>query len=175
MRTRNLRGYTLVEILTVVLVLGIASAAIVPQLGTREDLHVAAAARVLMADLTYAQNRAIATQQKHVIEFSGNSYTVLYRPNDTAPLQALTNPLTNAAYTVTIGDPTTANVGIGAVNLNTQSAIQFDCLGAPSAYNATTDTASTLLNSGTITLQSSIGTCSSTVSIDPNTGEASVQ
>ena len=36
------RGFTLVEILVVVIILGIASAVIVPNLGTRNDLNVAA-------------------------------------------------------------------------------------------------------------------------------------
>ena len=51
-RLRARRGFTLVEILTVVLILGIASAIIAPQIGSRGDLKVRAAARVLVSDLT---------------------------------------------------------------------------------------------------------------------------
>ena len=56
------RGFTLVEILCVVVILGIASAIIIPQLGTHDDMKVAAAARTVMADLIYAQNTAIAAR-----------------------------------------------------------------------------------------------------------------
>src|SRR3954452_15878826 len=73
---RRGRGFTLVEILMVVLILGIASAIIIPGLGSRDDLRCAAAARVVMSDLIYAQNRAIALQKKHYVRFSGQQYSV---------------------------------------------------------------------------------------------------
>src|SRR5262245_1732270 len=70
-------GFTLVEILVVVVILGIASAIIIPQIGSRDDLTAASATRVIMADLIYAQNRAIATQKWHYVQFDGQRY-VLY-------------------------------------------------------------------------------------------------
>src|SRR3954469_3129971 len=51
----NLLAFTLVEILVVVIILGIAGAIIVPSIGSRDDLKAAAAARVIMADLIYTQ------------------------------------------------------------------------------------------------------------------------
>src|SRR3982751_6922276 len=75
-RTQNAKGFTLIEILTVVVILGIAAAAVIPELGTRDDLKIASTARNVMGDLMYAQNRAIATQKKHYVQFSGSTYTL---------------------------------------------------------------------------------------------------
>ncbi|HWP41142.1 MAG TPA: prepilin-type N-terminal cleavage/methylation domain-containing protein, partial [Tepidisphaeraceae bacterium] len=86
-------GFTLVEILAVVVILGIASAIIIPQIGTRDDLVASAAARVVMADLIYAQNRAIAMQKKHFVQFVGQQYTLMTRASDTSPLTAITHPV----------------------------------------------------------------------------------
>src|SRR5438874_2544168 len=75
---RGFRGFTLIEILCMVVVLGIASLVILPQITTRDDLKVAAAARALMADLLYAQNRSIALQKMHYVRFNNNgTYDVL--------------------------------------------------------------------------------------------------
>src|SRR5688500_3499715 len=76
-------GFTLAEILAVVVILGIASAIIIPQIGTRDDMRVKAAARTLVADLIYAQNLAISTGQVVYIRFdvAGNSYSLLTNPS----------------------------------------------------------------------------------------------
>src|SRR5256885_4391767 len=87
-------AFTLVEILVVVIILGIASAVIVPNLGTRYDLNVAAAARVVMADLMYAQNRAIVTQSMQYVPFdtAGQKYSLLSSKPNASPLVYLQNP-----------------------------------------------------------------------------------
>src|SRR5688572_13217644 len=63
------RGFTLVEILCVVVIVGIAGAVVIPMIGSRDDLKAAAATRTLMADLIYAQNMSITTQNPHYIVF----------------------------------------------------------------------------------------------------------
>ena len=47
-------------------------------MGTRDDLKAAAAARMLMADLIYAQNRAISTQTRHYVKFDTGSSPQTY-------------------------------------------------------------------------------------------------
>src|SRR6185436_12386921 len=71
-------GFTLVEILVVVIILGIAGAIIVPSIGSRDDLKAAAAARVIMADLIYTQNLAITSQGNRYMSFDtvNQQYTV---------------------------------------------------------------------------------------------------
>src|SRR3954464_12495919 len=69
-RARKTGAFTLVEILVVVIILGIAGAIIVPSLGSRDDLKAAAAARVIMADLIYTQNLAITSQGNRYMAFN---------------------------------------------------------------------------------------------------------
>lgn len=67
--SRSRAGYTLVEVLIVVTILGIASAVIVPQMLTAGTLGVQAAARIIIADILYAQNDAIAQQRNRKVVF----------------------------------------------------------------------------------------------------------
>jgi type II secretion system protein H len=165
-------GFTLVEILVVVLILGIASAIIIPQIGSRDDLVVSAAARVVMSDLIYAQNRSIATQKRHFVQFSGQTYTVMTRDSDVQPLYAINHPVTKNTYAATFGAPNTGleRVALGTVNFGGQTIVAFDELGSPYSFDGSTMTP--LINSGTIIV--SAGVASLTISVEPYTGEATV-
>jgi len=68
-RSRIRRAYTLVELLVVVTVLGIAGALIAPSFGSTDVLRVQGAIRTLVADLTVAQSDAIALQRGRAIIF----------------------------------------------------------------------------------------------------------
>ncbi|MGN6728142.1 MAG: pilus assembly FimT family protein, partial [Tepidisphaeraceae bacterium] len=59
---RNRAGFTLVELLIVVVIIGIMAAAVVPTVSADADLKLAGATRALMADLAYARLRAIQSQ-----------------------------------------------------------------------------------------------------------------
>jgi prepilin-type N-terminal cleavage/methylation domain-containing protein len=170
----NRRAFTLVEILMVVIILGIAGAIIVPQIGSRNDLRAAAAARLVMSDLTYAQNRAIAQQKKHYVRFVNQTYSVC----DSNALTAIAHPLkpaqSNGLYQITFGANGTSGLdqcAIGSVNFASQAIIGFNDLGEPFAFDGITETP--LTTSGTIIVQS--GEASLTIQIEPFTGEASVQ
>ncbi len=64
-RTRS--GFTLIEILMVVAVLGIVGVTAVAYVGGRDDLKVASAARRLVSGLQFAQNLAIARRVPHYV------------------------------------------------------------------------------------------------------------
>lgn len=174
---RNNRAFTLIEILCVVVILGICSALIIPQIGSRDDLRVAAAARVVMADLMYAQNRAISTQQKQFLSFSGQAYTLQYRTSDTAPLTTTTHPTTKGNY-ITGFSTSATNSALNSCTLVSWSmgsginVLGFDELGAPFAYNTSSGVISSLTTAATIQLR--CGTQTLTISIEPFTGETSV-
>lgn len=170
----RLSAFTLIEILCVVMILGICSAVIIPQISSRDDLRVAAAARVVMSDLMYVQNRAIATQKKHFVVFSGQTYTVQSRASDVSPLTTITHPITKGNYVSEFGTSASSANGMNLCTLGTSSVdiLGFDELGAPFSYNAGTGASTSLSASATIPVTAGAKTL--TISIEPFTGEASV-
>lgn len=76
---RRTRGYTLIEMLIVVGLLGLAGSLIVPYLVGRDTMALQAAVRHLIADLTYAQSEALAQQGIRRVHFyeDGSGYCLL--------------------------------------------------------------------------------------------------
>lgn len=73
------RAYTLIELLVVVALLGIASALVIPQVGSTDVLRVQATVRAIVADINFAQSDALARQQGRAIIFdtTNNTYSVV--------------------------------------------------------------------------------------------------
>jgi type II secretory pathway pseudopilin PulG len=167
-------GFTLIEILGVVIILGVMAAVILPQLGSTRDQNSIAAAREVMADLLYAQSRSISLQQMHYVQFNASSgnYQVM---TSVSPAVIISNPVSGQPYTVAFGS--SSATGLATMNLTSasfdgQSVIAFDSMGVPYSYNTTTSTAAALV-SGTIVVSS--GTASSTITIAPFSGQLTVQ
>ncbi len=123
-------GFTLVELLVVVLILAILAAVVIPQAVGVGGVQAQSAARLVLADLEYAQNHAIVTQTNTTVTFDtgGNSYTV---SNESG---TLVHPITKQAYTVDFD----TQHGFGSVSLNAADfggapSVTFDALGAPNA------------------------------------------
>lgn len=168
------RAFTLIEILVVVVILGIASAVILPSISSRDDLKVAAAARIVMSDLIFAQNRAITTQQLCYIQFDkvAGKYTLL---SSASPAVVIQHPINHTDYVETFGNtgsPGLTGITLTNASFDSQLTLAFDELGSPMAYDPTTQTA-TALSSGSITL--TCGQNSLVISIEPYTGEISIQ
>ncbi len=62
-------GFTLIEVLIVVVVLGIAGALVIPSMSQTGVLRIQAAVRTMIADITYAQGEAMAFQARRAIWF----------------------------------------------------------------------------------------------------------
>ena len=169
------RGFTLVEILGVVVILGIASAILIPQISSRDDQKASSAARVVVADLMYAQNRAIATQRTHYVAF--DTAANVYRIYEVVPSASsiIKHPVTGQNYQVQFG-PASADglkqMSIASANFDTQTVLAFDALGVPYSYNATLNTLAPL-SAGSVGVRS--GTYQLTVSVAPFSGELTVQ
>lgn len=175
-RPETTRGFTLVEILVVVVILGIASMVILPQLGDRGDLEAAAAARVLTADLTYAQNLAIVKQRKHYVRFEGQTYSLWTRDND-GTLVRVRHPIRREDFVVTLGSGGASglrHVELSSVSLGGSGydAVGFDELGSPVAANLASDTDAPLASRASCTI--SAGSHQLTVFVEPFTGEITI-
>jgi prepilin-type N-terminal cleavage/methylation domain-containing protein len=167
------RGFTFPEVLAVVVILAIASAVILPRVSDHEDLDTSSAARTVMADLLYAQNRAISTQSMQYVSFDipAQEYG-LY--SSMSPQQVLQHPVYLDNYVMTFGQGGTndvsADVILTSASFNGQDTVAFDETGVPYSYSSGTTTA--LSGTGTIVL--TCGTYSLTVSVSQDTGEITV-
>ncbi|MFN0011201.1 MAG: prepilin-type N-terminal cleavage/methylation domain-containing protein [Phycisphaerales bacterium] len=82
MRKRLPCAFTLVELLIVVVLLGIAGALVIPNMASAHSLRVQAALRTIASDLTFAQADAIAFQRRRAIVFDvpNNRYRIVDIP-----------------------------------------------------------------------------------------------
>ncbi len=176
-QVKQKRGFTLVEILVVVVILGIAGAIIVPQLGTRDDRRVEAAARVLMADLIYAQNLAITQQSNQYVMFQVTPTPSQYSVIRSSDMTVVEHPVNKTPYVAVFGGSGSGGMqGVTLVSANFQGAsatsyqtLGFNEIGSPVVY---TGTGSESLTSGSIVIQS--GSFQLRIDIEPFTGQITV-
>jgi len=73
------RAYTLIEVLIVVAILGLAAAVLIPSMSGRGDFDTQAAVRALISDISFAQSDALANQSFRRIHFyeNGNGWCLL--------------------------------------------------------------------------------------------------
>ncbi len=140
-RRRNKAGYTLIEVLVTVTIMGLAAAIIVPNMLQAGTLGVQAGARIIIADLLFAQNEAMAQQstRRVVFDTDNNSYRVeKYDSGATAwvleynPSKGMGNNQQN--YEVDFEeDGRFKGIEIVSAQFNGGSTIEFDDLGNPSS------------------------------------------
>lgn len=168
---RGTAGFTLIEILVVVVILGIAAAIVVPAIGSRDDLKTTSAARMVMADLIYAQNRSISQQKMHWVRFDKAAQTYEILEQMTPTVVYIKHPVEASNFIVQLGD--TGPKPIRSVKLDTitfdgKTILAFDELGTPYSYDAGTGVL-TSLTAGSVKLES--GPVEMTITIEPFSGE----
>ncbi len=133
------QGFTLAEVLVTVVVIGIAAAAVVPHVSGMSDMRSASAARMLLADMQYAQNESVVTQRPVTMTFNAadNSYTLT-----DADGQTMTHPVNKSPFVTRFADTHGVNdVEVLSADFGGGQSVTFDALGSPD-------------NSGEVTLAS---------------------
>jgi prepilin-type N-terminal cleavage/methylation domain-containing protein len=173
-RRTSSAAFTLIEILMVISILGVAAAIIIPQVGARDDLRCQSMARSIMADLAYVQSRAVSTQRKQYVRFDvdANTYEVLDAISGTEHL--IDHPVNHNPFRVTLGATrrdSLKDVVFDAASFNGKPVLYFDELGTPYSYDPDTEAVAALA-AGSIRLKSHEYTI--TITVEPYSGELKV-
>lgn len=133
-------AYTLVEVLITVTIMGLAAAIVVPNMLQGGTMGVQAGARMIVADMLFAQNEAMAHNASRRIVFSPStdSYIVQKYDGDAGAWVLEHNPVlggnTKNNYEVDfIQDSRFRGVDLVSADFGGSDTIQFDDLGNPSS------------------------------------------
>ena len=131
--TRRLRGrctgFTLVEVLIVIVIIGIAAGIVVPHMLETGAMSSQAAARATISDILFAQNEAIALQstRRVVFDVDANAYRLTDAGGTTLPAPSRSGRL----YVVDFaGDRRFEGVVLSRADFDDEAVLEFDPLGA---------------------------------------------
>lgn len=136
-RAMNQRGFTLVELIAIMIIAGILAVAAIPRFFDRNTFESRGFYDQLISTLRYAQKTAVAQHRFVCVALAANSIILTYDPISpsathvaaTCPGSNLTGPTGAAPYTVTAPS---------GVTMAGYTAFNFDALGKPSAAQSIT-------------------------------------
>ncbi len=162
------RGFTLIEIVVVLVILAITALLAVPVFGTAADMQVRSAADKIAADLDYAKGLAVTRQKPYTLVFFPSEEK--YQVQDAAGAE-IKHPLYSGKdFVVEFAlDRRLKKVNLVSTTFS-GDAVTFDYLGTP--YSGT-NTANRLNEAGWITIQADSFVLY--VKIEPVTGYISVE
>lgn len=152
---RGLRshGYTLIEVLLVVSIMGIAGAMVAPSMSQAGVLRIQAAVRMVVSDITFAQMDALGYQEQRAIVFDvdNNEYTLVQVNGSTIDPDAdalydIKGP--EQRYRVSLNAERYGGAVIESASFDGDSTLIYDEMGGPVA----TPGSSTLSDGGSVIL-----------------------
>ena len=159
------RGFTVIELLIVVVIIAIAALTAIPMMTSADSFQMRSAANMIAADLEYAKTIAISRGQSFSVVFDKANES--YRIEDESGT-VIAHPVKKGFdYIIDFqNNSRLSKVDIEDVDFDTTSEVKFDYLGSP--YNGDGDP----LNSGVISLR--VGQITVTVNVEPVTGFISI-
>jgi prepilin-type N-terminal cleavage/methylation domain-containing protein len=159
-------GFTLIELIVVMLILMTLAAMVVPMLGQARDTEAMAAINKVVADVGYAQSEALRGQAPVTVAFSQSTQRYTLTGNS----GTLTDPVTKAPYVVDLRDVTGAHeLEISYVDFGATASLGFNSVGEPVKGGTNTP----ISNDSRVTVQN--GRFAYTMEITPLTGKISVR
>ncbi|MHC4507612.1 MAG: GspH/FimT family pseudopilin [Planctomycetota bacterium] len=153
------RGFTVVELLIVVVILSIVALTAIPMMSSAASIQIRSAANMIAADLEYARSMAISRGQNHSVVFdkTADSYRIVDQVGT-----VIQHPVKKGfTYVVDFRNESRLNrVDITNASFNAAQTVTFDCLGSP-------------IDGGTVNLQA--GAITTTITVEPVTGFVSIQ
>ena len=147
------RGYTLVEVLVTVTIIGIAGAVVAPSMGQAGVLRIQAAVRMIVSDITYVQMDALGYQEQRAIVFDvdDNFYTLIQVEGNSIDVDAdalydIKGP--EQRYRINLNDEKYGGTVIESASFDGDSTLIFDEMGGPVSAPGT----SNLSDGGSIVL-----------------------
>lgn len=124
-RRRNSSGFTLVESILIVLLIGFLAFVVIPKFNAYYTIELRSAVKELASDIRYAQSQAIATREHHGLVFDpADERYFVYVGDTSTPAMDFFDPT----------QPLRRNlVGVDIVSaaFNGASSLEFDALGVP--------------------------------------------
>lgn len=100
---RRARGFTLIELMITVMLMGIAAAMVIPAINSTDSTHLAAGVSLMIADMDFAQTMAInVPAEKVLLRFDPDNARWWVAPQS-APNQPYLHLYTNDPYDTTMG------------------------------------------------------------------------
>jgi MSHA pilin protein MshC len=167
----NNRGFTLIELIMVLVLIGIVALFAAPKLGNMTTTNAAVFADKLRADIRYAQNLAMTRGRRTRVQFTATIYSVTQDAGATGICDlfpSVTDPAGSGALLVQINTGNYTGITIGPSRL----CLEYDSAGKP--YDCTVAPApgacATTQNGMTITVIANGVTTVDTVKITSQTG-----
>lgn len=165
MNSKNDPGFTLIEVVIVIVLVTFLVVAAAPRLADLVGVKASATARKLQSDIAYTQNLAMTSNQRHRVVFPA---TTSYEVRDAAGALA-TNPDGDGGFVVTM-DPWISLSWSFNGDAALSRGVEFDSFGRPYFY-AGVSPSTTDLAAGVVTVTG--GSTVQTVTLQPQTGRVS--
>lgn len=124
------RGFTIIEILIVVVILAIAAMTAIPMMSSAGSVQVRSVSNMIAADLEYAKSLAITKGQSFTVDFtdtSGDNYRIKSQDGTT-----ILHPVKKGfPYVIDLQDEGLDRVDITGADFGGSPEVTFDYLGSP--------------------------------------------